>query len=75
MYEALIVTNRMADFKRVLEELGLENHPNVLVKSKNQNTFDGLQFKRLILAPDFMIENDKQYELIRRLEGITYRYR
>lgn len=74
MYDALLVTNRMGDNTRVLEELGLKDHPNILVKSKNQNAFHGLRFKKLILAPDLVIENDKQYDLIQSLELITHRY-
>ena len=74
MLDALIVVNRTIDEKRVLEELELTDHSNVLVMSKNQNTFDGLQFKKLILAPDFVIENKKQRELIQRLEYEAHRY-
>ena len=69
MYDKLVVVNRLWDKDRVLEELGLEKHPNVLVMGKNQNTFDGLQYKEVILAPGFAIDNDRQYQLVERLEG------
>ena len=69
VYDKLVVVNRLWDKDRVLEELGLEKHPNVLVMGKNQNTFDGLQYKEVILAPGFTIDNDRQHQLVERLEG------
>lgn len=77
MYDKLVVVNRLRDEDRVLKELGLEKHPNVLVMSKNQNTFDGLRYKKVILAPDFTIDNNRQYHLVDRLEveGVAHRYR
>ena len=68
IYDKLVVVNHLWDKDRVLKELGLEKHPNVLVMSKNQNTFDGLQYKEVILAPGFTIDNDRQYELAAHLE-------
>ena len=75
MYDKLVVVNHLWDKDRVLKELGLEKHPNVLVMSKSQNTFDGLQYKEVILAPGFTIDNDRQYQLVDRLEGEVHRYR
>ena len=75
MYDKLVVVNYLRDKDRVLKELGLEKHPNVLVMSKNQNTFDGLQYKEVILAPGFIIENDRQNELVHHLKGVAHRYR
>lgn len=75
MYDKLVVVNHVRDKDRVLKELGLEKHPNVLVMSKNQNTFDGLQYKEVILAPGFTIDNDRQRQLVDHLEGVAHRYR
>lgn len=75
MYDKLVVVNHVRDKDRVLKELGLEKHPNVLVMSKNQNTFDGLQYKEVILAPDFIFENYRQDELVDHLKGVAHKYR
>ena len=74
MFDALIVANSMTDKKRVLEELELTDHSNVFVLGKNQKMLDGVLFKRLILAPNLVIENKKHRELIQRLEYEAHRY-